>query len=329
MANNTRTPESCIYEFLNKEFLGSKPYTRDKCRWSLFRTKKRLEEAGYDAMPKNIDADAFMYLLTEAWADYAVSYQESEYEYLKRYTEFFGNKVARTLKYEFPQDMRVNVDWLTDEQYEILLNCPKTPLQDIVIHLELCMGFRNAECCRLTLDDIHAGGLKPYLNVRGKGRGNGKYRTVRFHYETKAILDRWMEQRAKIVAKVTAYNPHWQDPGTLLITDQYRNKPDSHAFGEHTGSLDDDVIIPLREQLGFHFANHTLRRTFGRRLFHAKVPIETISKFLGHESTMETLKYIGVNLDDMDEGMSLLAQYDRKTLSNRGRNDPGQSNWYT
>lgn len=318
MATNTRTPESCIYEFLNKEFKGSKAYTRDKCRWSLFRSKKRLEEAGYDAMPKNITEDALMYLLQEAWADYAVSYQESEYEYLKRYVTHFGNKVAKELKYVFPQDMRVNVDWLTDEQYEILLNCPKTPLQDIVIHLELCMGLRNAECCRIMLSDVYPGGQKPYINVRGKGRGSGKYRTVRFHYDTKPILDRWMEQRAKIVAKVRAYNPTWEDPGSLLITDQYVNRPDSHAFGEHTGSLDDAVIVPLREQLGFHFANHTLRRTFGRRLFHAKVPVETISKFLGHNSTIETLKYIGINLDDMDEGMSLLAQYDNKTLSKKG-----------
>lgn len=318
MATNTRTPETCIYEFLKKEFKGSKQYTMDKCRWSLFRSKKRLEEAGYSFMPKEITEDAFLYLLQEAWADYAVSYQESEYEYLKRFVRFFGSKVPDEIKYVFPQDMRVNVDWLNDEQYEILLNCTKTPLQDIVIHLELCMGLRNAECCRIMLSDVYAGGPKPYINVRGKGRGNGKYRTVRFHYETKAILDRWMEQRAKIAARVRAYDPTWEDPGTLLITNQYTNRPESHAFGEHTGSLDDNVIVPLREQLGFHFANHTLRRTFGRRLYHAKVPIETISKFLGHESTMETLKYIGVNLDDMDEGMSLLAQYDRKTLSNKG-----------
>ena len=317
MAMNTRTPESCIYEFLNKEFIGAKQYTKDKCRWSLFRSKRRLEDAGFDAMPRNIDAGAFHYLLYEAWADYAVSYQESEYEYLKRYVKFFGNHVTDSMKVIFPQDMRVNVDWLTDEQYEILLNCPKTPLQDIVIHLELCMGLRNAECARITLDDIHDGGLKPYINVRGKGRGNGKYRTIRFHYETKVILDRWLEQRNKIVAKVRAYNPNWKDPGTLLITDQYKNKPSSKAFAEHSGSLDDAVIDPLRKQLGFHFANHTLRRTFGRRFFHAEVPIETISKFLGHESTMETLKYLGINLDDMDAGMNKLAEYDRKTLSKR------------
>ena len=72
-----------------------------------------------------------------------------------------------------------------------------------------------------------------------------------------------------------------------------------------------DNLFRIRP-LGFHFANHTLRRTFGRRLFHAEVPVETIFIFLGYGSTTETLKYIGVNLDDMDAGMAKLAQYDRK-----------------
>ena len=64
--------------------------------------------------------------------------------------------------------------------------------------------------------------------------------------------------------------------------------------------------------MGFHFCNHDLRRTFGRRLYHAGVDIEIISKFLGHESTIVTLKYLGINLDDMDRGMDLLEKYDKK-----------------
>ena len=47
-------------------------------------------------------------------------------------------------------------------------------------------------------------------------------------------------------------------------------------------------------------------------MYHAGVDIETISKFLGHESTVETLKYLGINLDDMDKGMDLLEKYDRE-----------------
>lgn len=216
------------------------------------------------------------------------------------------------MKIVLPQDMRVNADWLEDEQYEALMTEPKTALEEMVIHLELCMGLRNVEVCRLRLNDIYDTGPKAYINVRGKGRGDGKYRTVRFHYLTKEVLARWLDEREKIVRFVRSYNPRWEDPGTLIIWCHYKNRPDAGSYGEHTGALDDKVIVPLRKRLGFHFANHTLRRTFGRRLFHAEVPIETISKFLGHESTVETLKYLGINLNDMDEGMAKLARYDRK-----------------
>ncbi len=47
------------------------------------------------------------------------------------------------------------------------------------------------------------------------------------------------------------------------------------------------------------FSNHTLRRTFGRNLYHAGTLIERISKLYGHEDIQTTLRYIGVNLDDI------------------------------
>lgn len=77
-------------------------------------------------------------------------------------------------------------------------------------------------------------------------------------------------------------------------------------------NLDDAVLDPLREKVGFHFCNHDLRRTFGRRLYTAGVKLEVISKFLGHESVAETIKYLGLNLDDMEGGMSLLEKFDKQ-----------------
>lgn len=57
-------------------------------------------------------------------------------------------------------------------------------------------------------------------------------------------------------------------------------------------------------EVGFEFSNHTLRRTFGRAMYRSKVPLATIAKILGHESTDVTLTYIGVDLDDMSVAMS-------------------------
>ena len=310
---NVHTPDGCIYEFLNAKFRNAKKYTRDKCRWSLRRMTRILEAGGFDASPFKIDEDAVNYIMDEYRARGKLdSYLEGEIAYLNRYLKFFRNYTIVDMNPQFSQDMRVNVHWLEEDQYQTLMDVKKTPLQDIVIHLELCLGFRNAECCRLTLSDINDSGTKPHFNVRGKGRGNGKYRTVRFHRDTRAVLNRWLDERERIVQIARENIPHWQDPGYVLLWCHYKNHPDVGYYREHTGSLDDAVLDPLRPKVGFHFSNHDLRRTFGRRLYHAGVPIETISKFLGHESTAETLKYLGINLDDMDEGMKKLDAYDNK-----------------
>ena len=318
MSRNVRSPESCIREFVNAKFKGSKDYTRQKCDWSLHRVSRVLEEGGFDPSPYRVDEEGVNYVIEHYRRNGKLdTYIKGEIAYLDRYLRFYKNDVVKDMGVRFSTDMRVNVRWLEEDQYQALLAVPKTPLQDVVIHLELRLGFRNVECCRLTLDDICDRGTKPYMNVRGKGRGNGKYRTVRFNVDTKEVLSRWMEERARIVEAARGGIPGWKDPGTLLLWCHYTRRPQAGSYGEHTGSLDDAVIVPLREKVGFYFCNHDLRRTFGRRLYHAGVDIETISKFLGHESTVETLKYIGVNLDDMDAGMRLLEMYDARMGSRK------------
>ncbi len=311
MSKNVYTPEKCIEKFLESKFKGSKRYTRQKCEWSLLRSKRILEQGGFNASPFKIDENAITFLISKHHEDEKLdSYIKGEIAYLKRYLRFYKNTVIDDMGISFPSDMRVNVRWLDEDQYQKLMEVPKTPLQEIVVHLELRMGLRNAECCRLTLDDICDRGTKPYLNVRGKGRGNGKYRTVRFNVETREVLARWLEERGRIVAIARENIPGWVDEGSLLLWCHHNRNTQVGPYREHTGSLDDAVIVPLRERVGFYFCNHDLRRTFGRRMYHAEVPIETISKFLGHESTVETLKYLGINLDDMDEGMRRLEMYD-------------------
>lgn len=317
MSKNCYTPASCVNKFIDSEFRNAKKYTMQKCRWALEAANRGLIEGGFDASPYKIDEEAVRYLMDVYWKDLLHTTKKGYISYLQRYLLFYNNDTIKRMKIVWPQDMRVNVDWLTDEEDAILMTMPMTALERVVIHLELCMGLRSVEVCRLTLKEIHYG-HSPYIDVRGKGRGNGKYRSVSFHHQTAEVLDAWMKERAQIVARVRRYNPYWEDPGTLLIWCHYVNKPDAGAYSEMGGSLDISVIRPVRKRAGFHFANHTLRRTFGRNLYHAGVPLATITKFLGHSTTSETLKYIGVNLDDMDEGMMKLALYQKKKLAGRG-----------
>lgn len=63
------------------------------------------------------------------------------------------------------------------------------------------------------------------------------------------------------------------------------------------------MIHKVRDRLEMDFSNHTLRRTFGRNLYYAGTPIETISKLYDHEDIQTALRYIGVNLDDMSDAL--------------------------
>lgn len=83
--------------------------------------------------------------------------------------------------------------------------------------------------------------------------------------------------------------------------------PTSIGMSTSKGSGIDEMLKPLGEQIGVKFSNHTLRRTFGRTMYRSGVEVATISKMMGHESIDQTLKYIGVDLDDMNSAMAAFA----------------------
>ena len=102
------------------------------------------------------------------------------------------------------------------------------------------------------------------------------------------------------------------DPGNVFLWCRYKNKPIAGPYSERGHSIDRGIIHIVRDRLGLTFTNHTLRRTFGRTMYHTGAPIESISKILGHEDVVTTLKYLGINLDDMQAAMDLHGDYQKK-----------------
>lgn len=195
----------------------------------------------------------------------------------------------------YQADTRPRVDWLTPEQARQVLNSILlNPIERISITLALCMGLRRVEIVRLKLSDINLS--REYVQVTGKGRAGGKLRLVPFHERFKPALDDWLRARALIVAR--ARNA---PPDNLLIwlaTDRT-----AHEYNAVKASGIDGLIRRASKTIGVHFSAHTLRRTFGRTLWLAGVPVVTIARILGHSSTEQTLTYIGANLDDMAQAM--------------------------
>ncbi len=311
MAKGNYTGISCINEHIAQTYKRNKEETTAKYRGVLYQINADLKQNGYSTNPREFDEESMEFLLG-LWKerDLAVSTKNWYLHILRRYLAYFHNPVVEDMGIDFGQDVRPNVNWLSDEEAEHLMRMEKTPLEEVVIHLELCLGLRVVEVCRLRLMDIHfdSDPRKCYVSVRGKGKGDGKWRSIPFHPDTRQVFERWIARRNEIIAKMHEYDPSWQVPDEFLIWCHYDNRPTAGYYTERGHSLDRAVIHKVRDRAGFDFSNHTLRRTFGRTLYRAGIPIETISKLYGHDDTQTTIRYLGIDLDDM--GSALARMYD-------------------
>lgn len=228
--------------------------------------------------------------------NYAVRTMRGYITALRKICLYHSNPIPQSTRIRWPQDMRPSVDWITQDQAQRLIDYPKTPLQELAVHLELCMGLRRIEVARLRTIDIDY--RRRALTVTGK---SSKIRLVPFHPDTERILSRFIDYRNALILVARSKDPKAAVPDELVIWGKGRQLS---AYSQEKLSGFDKQIKPLTKEVGFDFSNHTLRRTFGRTMYRCNVPLATIAKLLGHESTDVTLAYIGVDLDDMGSAMA-------------------------
>ena len=260
-----------------------------------------MEHLKLHTHPHQINAEDIQKLLDYLKDEqYAVQTRKGYLTTLRRFARSFDNpSVEEWPKPRFPHDSRPNADWLEADQARALLEYDKSPIQTIVIHLELCLGLRHVEVIRLRTADIDM--ETETIQVRGKGPEGGKPRIVPYAAGTGDAIGIWDAHRILMVEEGRRRHPRtFSDPEEFII---WSKAGVLHPYSEEGYGLDKVVTLPLSSELGFSFSNHTLRRTFGRALYRADVPVATIAAILGHESTDVTLKYIGVNLDDMRDAM--------------------------
>ena len=259
-----------------------------------------LDAKDLPVMPKDIRPDDVRVLLDHLAAEgYAVQTRKGYLSTLRKWVKDGGGKVSDWPKARFPAATRPKVDWLTAEQARTLLDADMSLLQSAVISLELRQGLRHVEVIRLRHCDIDYD--SHLLTVIGKGPIGGKIRRIPMVPATEAALRLWQDVRDLWVQEgKQRYPATFSDPETVIV---WRKAGRLYSYSEEGYGLDKVVTIPLNKQLNFHFSNHTLRRTFGRALYRAEVPVATIAKILGHESTEVTLRYIGVDIDDMRSAM--------------------------
>ena len=260
-----------------------------------------LEEGERPTLPYSISEPDIRWLLFDEFPrrNFSFHTQKGYIFALNQIMRYYDNNAIGKMHIRWPNSDSPNVDWLTFEQSEQLLLHPMDSLQALAVHFELCLGLRRGECLSMKLSQIEAN----HIRVLGKGRGGGKWRPVPFHRQTAGLIDDYLADRAAVVKIARKRRPSTQEPEELFIANQLGGR--IGAFSSEGWGWDRRIIIPLREALGFHFSNHTLRRTFGRTMYYvAKVDIVTLARIMGHESTAMTLKYIGTDTDEMSAAMA-------------------------
>jgi site-specific recombinase XerD len=142
--------------------------------------------------------------------------------------------------------------------------------------------------------------VRDVVRVTGKGRNGGKPRDLHKHPDTDGVLRDYLGHRASVVRRAQRRDPSVEVPDALMLCWHT-----GRLSGMRATALDrrKDRMVALS---GVRFGHHTLRRTWGRELWKAGVPVETISEMMGHSETKTTLRYLGINFDDQGEALNLL-----------------------
>lgn len=258
---------------------------------------KTLEAEGLPSLPWDIRPEHIRRLM-DLWVErgLTVSSRRSYISALRTWMHYWHNMSIDGMEIRWPADTRPTVDWLDDEDAIRLACMDMTPIQEIVIHCELCLGMRRVEVLRSKVGDWTG----TYVDILGKGPMGGKPRRMPYHPDTDRILRRYLHYRNQIITLARVKSPYVEVPDNLLI---YLKGVALLPYSPK-GSGIDAMLEPIQHELGRCFSNHTLRRTFGRMMYRSGVAVATISRMMGHESQDTTLQYIGVNLDDMADAMT-------------------------
>jgi len=175
--------------------------------------------------------------------------------------------------------------WLSREQVEEITALPNLSTARgqrdyVVLAVLLGAGLRREELTNLTFSDLlqqpTKSGMRDVLSVLGKG---DKRRSI------------------PISAKLAKHLRDWH----RLAGDGYVVRAINKS-GTINGSLSAIGIHNIVRQYGAMIGvpaldSHDLRRTYARLGYNAGVPVEQISKLLGHSDVETTMLYLGIDID--------------------------------
>lgn len=244
-----------------------------------------LKEAGLETHPKRIGEKEISHLLRDWGKPMSITM-------FKIFLRSVGNDIFGEMNVVFPKT-RPKRNWLTIELTQLLIATCQTPIERLLVHLELELGFRRIEVQRAKLSHFRAG----EIFVHGKGRGGGKWRTIPKHDGlTDEILEDWYTARNDLTRQA------WKEDEHLLI---YGKGNEIHPYSP---SGLNKILRRVTKRADIQATHHTLRRTFGRLVYEATGDIVLVSELLGHESIDQTRIYIGAGIPKMRTALAKMRQ---------------------
>ncbi len=165
---------------------------------------------------------------------------------------------------------------------------------EAIIRLALDCGLRRQEIYNATLDDIHPD--NEYVVVRFAKReagGEDKMREVPYTDKARTAVHRWIEFRSLLGP--THDRPWLSLATTMQKQRKYLDPMRWERFERLTGA-----VIPPKGTWHLHRFRHTCATEWLR----ADVPIELVSRLLGHSNINQTLCYAQLVTDDIHRAMA-------------------------
>lgn len=277
------------------------PRTVRDYAFSLRHSLDVLRRAGRTDDPAEISASDVSYLISEGYGRTSVCTKHYNIVILDGFLKHHGNSAISDMGIVWPRNYRTKADWLDAEGARRVLDAVQTPAEDLVISLELCMGLRRVEVIRLRPCDIDL--LHRKLDVRGKGRMGGKWRSIYIPDRVAEAIKGYAKVREAMISEARAKDPEVEIPAAFLIYSKYTERPRLGSYSEKGTGFDKRFIAPIVARSGVVFSNHTLRRTMGRCLWLSGAKPEVIGRIYGHEDPRVTVRYLGISIDDQREAL--------------------------
>jgi len=172
--------------------------------------------------------------------------------------------------------------WLSPEHLVRLYRAARGR-ERVLLALEGFNGLRRVEVLRLRAKDVDF--ARQRLHVLGKGRNGGKWRTLPMFSETARVLRSLPTEEGEDALVV----PLSRSGADLIL----------RRVAERAG-------LP---SLGLRVSHHDLRRTFGRVAHKAGMDLVQLKNLYGHTSMDQTVHYIGLDEDEMRDGLNRLANF--------------------